>query len=126
MPSSDTQPSAGVFDGLAIRWDRTSVFLLGAVSLALAVVLGLLTPFTAVTWPWPVFLLLLGMGSIAGLVYVAGQERAAAPAVGTSVRSARSALGSEAAVEGQPEQAEAQDQALFDNEQHVALSLIHI
>lgn len=123
MPSSDTQPSAGVFDGLAIRWDRTSVFLLGAGSLALAVVLGLLTPFTAVTWPWPVFLLLLGTGSIATLVYVADQERAAAPAAGTSVRSARSArsaLGAEAAVEGQPEQAEAQDRALFDNEQHVA------
>lgn len=117
MPSSDTQPSAGVFDGLAIRWDRTSVFLLGAGSLALAVVLGLLTPFTAVTWPWPVFLLLLGTGSIAALVYVADQERAAAPAAGTSVRSA---LGAEAAVEGQPEQAEAQDRALFDNEQHVA------
>ncbi len=120
MPSSDTQPSAGVFDGLAIRWDRTSVFLLGAVSLALAVVLGLLAPFTAVTWPWPVFLLLLGTGSIAALVYVADQERAAAPAASTSVRSARSALGAEAAVEGQPGWAEAQDRALFDNEQHVA------
>lgn len=120
MPSSDTQPSAGVFDGLAIRWDRTSVFLLGAVSLALAVVLGLLAPFTAVTWPWPVFLLLLGTGSIAALVYVADQERAAAPAASTSVRSARSALGAEAAVEGQTGRAEAQDRALFDNEQHVA------
>ena len=120
MPSSDTQPSAGVFDGLAIRWDRTSVFLLGAVSLALAVVLGLLSPFTAVTWPWPVFLLLLGTGSIAALVYVADQERASAPVAGTSQRSTGIETAAEASAASRPEQAEAQDRALFDNEQHVA------
>ena len=91
MPSSDTQPSGGVFDGLVIRWDRTSVFLLGVVTLTLAVVLGILSPFTAVAWPWPVFLLLLGAGSIAALVYVADQERAAAPASAATPSAARAA-----------------------------------
>lgn len=120
MPSSDTQPSAGVFDGLAIRWDRASVFLVGAVSLALALVLGLLSPFTAVTWPWPVFLLLLGSGSIAALVYVADQERAAAPAAGISSHAAASPVAAEGLREDPSDQAAEQDRALFDNEQHVA------
>lgn len=120
MPSSDTQPSGGVFAGLAIRWDRTSVFLLGVVSLTLAVVLGILSPFTAVTWPWPVFLLLLGAGSIAALVYVADRERAAAPASAAPAHSGDRRVAVPAEHETPSDQAAAGDLALFDNEQHVA------
>lgn len=124
MPSSDTQPSAGAFDGLVIRWDRTSVFLLGAVSLALALLLGLLAPFTAVTWPWPVFLLLLGAGSFAALVYVSDQQRPAMASAGSSAGRAAPAGGAVASSAASDAAAEldrtpSQD-ALFDNEQHVA------
>lgn len=106
MPSSKTQRSAGAFDGLTIKWGRVLVFVLGGVSLALAILTGLLAPFTAVTWPWPVFLVLLGAGCLVSLRYLAVRDRAAASP--GSVASAETAT------------VTAQERPLFDHEQLVA------
>lgn len=119
MSSSATQPSAGAFDGLVIRWDRTIVFLLGAVSLALALLTGLLAALTPVTWPWPVFLLLLGLGSLASLRYVAAGDRAVRQ--GRAVGGARAESAQDIALEDSQAHRPESAGRLFDNEQHVAL-----
>lgn len=112
MPSSKTQRSAGAFDGLTIKWGRVLVFVLGGVSLALAILTGLLAIFTAVTWPWPVFLALLGAGCLVSLRYLAVRDRVAA-SVGT-VRSAEAVHSAETATVID------QERPLFDHEQLVA------
>lgn len=119
MAISATKKAATAFEGLNIKWDRTIIFMLGCAALFLAVVTGILAPLTAaVTWPWPVFLVLVGAGSIAALRYLAVQERreraagtpegtAADGVVDTKTNSAR----------------EAEDDTragVFNNEEHVA------
>ncbi|WP_144791487.1 hypothetical protein [Kocuria palustris] len=116
MPSSRTQPSAGAFDGLVIRRDRVAVALLGAACLALAVITGLLAPFTAVSWPWPVFLLLLSAGSLAALVYLADQERAAGALPAAEPAEGRG----RAVIETSVSEQETIEDQLFDHEEHVA------
>ncbi|MDO5617309.1 hypothetical protein [Kocuria sp.] len=76
MAISATKKVESTFEGLNIKWDRTIIFLLGCAALFLAIITGILAPLTvAVTWPWPVFLMLVGAGSIAALRYLAVQER---------------------------------------------------
>lgn len=76
MAISATKKADSAFEGLSIKWDRTIIFLLGCAALFLAIITGILAPLTvAVTWPWPVFLGLLGSGSIGALRYLAIQER---------------------------------------------------
>jgi hypothetical protein len=63
---------------LHVRWDRTGIFLAGCAALLAAVVTAVVAPFSAaLAWPWPVFLGLLGVGSVLALRYLAVQERAA-------------------------------------------------
>lgn len=63
---------------LRIKWDRTVLFLGGCAALLAALIMAVVAPFSAaVTWPWPVFLLLLAVGSVLALRYLAVQERAA-------------------------------------------------
>lgn len=106
MPISETRRSGGAFDGLSIRWGRVAVFALGSACLVLAVITAALAALTAVTWPWPVFLLLLGAGCFASLRYLAVQERSAPAAQSMPPAEAETVL------EGQ--------RSLFDHEQLVA------
>ena len=104
METPETEPSAVApvhrpMAGLRIRWDRTLIFLAGAMLLFTALLTGLMAPFTAVTWAVPTVLALLGVGCVAGLRYLAVEEQ--------NVRRAR---GSVSAPVEQPEQ------KLFDNE----------
>lgn len=96
---STVAPARRPMAGLRIRWDRTLIFLAGAMLLVTALVTGLMAPFTAVTWAVPTVLALLGVGCVAGLRYLAVEEQ--------NVRRAR---GSVSAPVEQPEQ------KLFDNE----------
>lgn len=83
-PSATTLQS-GSLAGLRIKWDRTIVFLTGAVLVAAALLSALIAPFTAISWAVPVVLFLLGAGCVAGLRYLAvedqrrGAVRTAAP-----------------------------------------------
>lgn len=106
MPISETRRSGGAFDGLSIRWGRVAVLALGAVSLLLAVITALLAALTPVTWPWPVFLLLLAVGCLASLRYLAVQDRSAAPTA--------------SAHRAEPDAVVEQQRSLFDHEQLVA------
>lgn len=111
MAISATKTVHTAFEGLNIKWDRTIIFLLGCAALFLAIITGILAPLTvAVTWPWPVFLVLLGAGSIAALRYLAVQERrerAAAVTGGTATGSVAETETSGPAT-------------VFNNETHVA------
>ncbi|MFI7481783.1 hypothetical protein ACH9EU_05130 [Kocuria sp. M1R5S2] len=92
---------------LRIRWDRAGVFLAGCAAVLAALVTAVLAPLTAaVTWPWPVFLLLLGAGSVLALRYLAVHEHAAR-------RAARPAP-------AEDPHAPRADVALFDNEHGLA------
>lgn len=106
-----TSKVPGALEGLNIKWDRTIVFLLGCAALLLALVTGILAPLTAaVTWPWPVFLLLLGAGSIAALRYLAVQDR----------HERSGAAAGDGALDAAAEPAESGETAsVFDNEEHV-------
>lgn len=77
------RPSTGA---LRIKRDRAVIFLAGCTSLLTAAVTAVAAPFSAaVAWPWPVFLLLLGAGSVLALRYLAVQDRRArrhAPSAG--------------------------------------------
>ena len=104
METPATEPSTAAsarrpMAGLHIRWDRTLIFLAGAMLLLTALITGVMAPFTAVTWAVPTVLTLLGIGCVAGLRYLAVEEQ--------NVRRAR---GSVSAPVEQPEQ------KLFDNE----------
>ncbi len=95
---------------LRIKWDRAGIFLGGCAALLAALVTAVLAPLSAaVSWPWPVFLLLLGLGSVLALRYLAVQDRA-------SHRAARPARTDTTADPHAPRQ----DVALFDNEHAVA------
>lgn len=111
MAIGATKKTESVFEGLNIKWDRTIIFLLGCAALFLAIITGILAPLTvAVTWPWPVFLVLLGSGSIAALRYLAVQEKRERSAYAEGV----TATGS--VVEDRP----ASSTTVFNNEEHVA------
>ena len=104
METLVTEPSTAAtahrpMAGMRIRWDRTLIFLAGAMLLFTALITGAMAPFTAVTWAVPTVLILLGVGCVAGLRYLAVEER--------NVRRAR---GSVSAPVEQPQQ------KLFDNE----------
>ena len=93
MDTTAPAPSAltvrrGSLAGMRIRWDRAIVFLAGLVLLAAAVLTGLAAPFTALTWAVPVVLLLLGVGCVAGLRYLAVTDRPQRVAAGTTVHRA--------------------------------------
>ncbi|WP_223841201.1 hypothetical protein [Kocuria sp. cx-116] len=104
METPVTEPSTAAtarrpMAGIRIRWDRTLIFLAGAMLLFTALLTGVMAPFTAVTWAVPTVLTLLGAGCVAGLRYLAVEEQ-----------NARRARGSVSAPVQQPEQ------QLFDNE----------
>ncbi|CAL8899021.1 PrgI family protein [Kocuria varians] len=89
METSAHAPSAitlqrGSLAGLRIKWDRTIVFLTGAVLVAAALISALLAPFTSISWAVPVVLLLLGAGCVAGLRYLAVEDRRQRAARSTS------------------------------------------
>ncbi len=73
-PSATTLQS-GSLAGLRIKWDRTIVFLTGAVLVAAALLSALIAPFTALSWAVPVVLFLLGAGCVAGLRYLAVEDK---------------------------------------------------
>ncbi|MCC5782046.1 hypothetical protein CRM73_03645 [Kocuria sp. CCUG 69068] len=95
---------------MRIRRDRAVILLAGCAALLAALVTAVVAPFSAaVSWPWPVFLLLLGVGAVLSLRYLAVQDRAARRASRPAVR----------APEAEPH-APREDVALFDNEHVVA------
>lgn len=76
--TGSSAPSRPVTGSLRIRWDRTGIFLAGCAALFAALVTAVVAPFSvAVAWPWPVFLGLLGAGSVLALRYLAVQEHTA-------------------------------------------------
>ncbi|GEO93892.1 hypothetical protein [Kocuria turfanensis] len=82
MATTDTvSPSSGAArrpGALRVRRGRAGIFLAGCTALLAALVTALVAPFSAaVSWPWPVFLLLLGVGSVLALRYLAVQDRSA-------------------------------------------------
>lgn len=110
MDTAVTKPSTAAsvrstFAGLRIRWDRTLIFLAGAMLLATAFITAVMAPFTSVTWAVPTVLTLLGVGCVAGLRYLAVEEH-----------NARRARGSVPAAVEPPQQ-----QQLFDNEDQARL-----
>lgn len=114
MATTDTAPrpparGAGHRPGtLRLKRDRASILLTGCTALLAALVTAVVAPFSAaVSWPWPVFLLLLGIGCVLALRYLAVQERAAR-------RRARQARGSAPAPVQPP--APRADVALFDHD----------
>lgn len=117
MATTDTVPRPADGDPgrtgtghLRIRRDRAWILLAGCAALLAALVTAVVAPFSAaVSWPWPVFLLLLGIGSVLSLRYLAVQDRAARRASRPAVR----------APEAEPH-APREDVALFDNEHAVA------
>lgn len=116
MAISATKKVGSAFEGLNIKWDRTIIFLLGCVALFLAIITGILAPLTvAVTWPWPVFLILVGAGSIAALRYLAVQERREQHAAVTGGTATDSVVGDDRA---------ASRKAVFNNEEHVAVESV--
>lgn len=63
---------------LRIKRDRAVILLAGCTALLAAAITAVVAPFSAVVaWPWPVFLLLLGVGSVLALRYLAVQDRLA-------------------------------------------------
>lgn len=117
MATTDTVPRPADGDpgrpgrgDLRIKRDRAGILLAGCTALLAALVTAVVAPFSAaVSWPWPVFLLLLGTGSVLALRYLAVQDRAARRASRPAVR----------APEAEPH-APREDVALFDNEHAVA------
>ena len=77
--TSDLAPSTaatrGPLSGLRIRWDRTLIFLAGIMLLLTALITAVMAPFTAVGWAVPAVLVLLGVGCVAGLRYLAVEDR---------------------------------------------------
>ena len=79
MATTDTVPRPADGDPgrtgrghLRIRRDRAVILLAGCAALLAALVTAVVAPFSAaVSWPWPVFLLLLGVGSVLSLRYLA-------------------------------------------------------
>ncbi|MFI7585197.1 hypothetical protein ACH9DO_15605 [Kocuria sp. M1N1S27] len=107
---ADRAPGHPGDGALHIRRDRVGILLAGCAALLAALVTAVVAPFSvAVSWPWPVFLLLLGLGSVLALRYLAVQDRAAR-------RAARPAVRATAADPHAPRE----DVALFDNEHAVA------
>jgi hypothetical protein len=107
---ADGDPGRSGRGPLRIRRDRAGILLAGCAALLAALVTAVVAPFsTAVSWPWPVFLLLLGTGSVLALRYLAVQERAARRASRPAARTP----------EAEPH-APREDVALFDNEHAVA------
>ena len=104
--TSDVAPSTtalrGTLGGLRIRWDRTLIFLAGALLLLTALLTAVVAPFTAVSWAVPIVLALLGVGCVAGLRYLAVEDR----------RNRRARTGSRPAAPVAPQA----EQRLFDNE----------
>ncbi|WP_240898503.1 hypothetical protein [Kocuria sediminis] len=81
MATTDTvPPSSGAArrpGTLRVRRGRAGIFLAGCTALLAALLTAVVAPFSAaVSWPWPVFLLLLGVGSVLALRYLAVQDRA--------------------------------------------------
>ncbi|TDL39614.1 hypothetical protein E2R59_15845 [Kocuria rosea] len=119
MATTDTVPRPADGDPgrtgrahLRIRRDRAVILLAGCAALLAALVTAVVAPFSAaVSWPWPVFLLLLGIGSVLSLRYLAVQDRAARRASRPAVRAPEA--------EAEPH-APREDVALFDNEHAVA------
>jgi hypothetical protein len=107
--SPSTGSSAARSPGtLRIKRDRVGILLAGCAALLAALLTAAVAPFSAaVSWPWPVFLLLLGVGSVLALRYLAVQDRAAR----RSSRPVRAPAVDPHAPRG--------DVALFDNEDAV-------
>lgn len=61
--------------GSGLRRGRVGVALGALACLALGLIGLVLAPFTALTWPLPAFLLILGLGALAGLRWLALTER---------------------------------------------------
>lgn len=72
-----TAATRGTLAGLRIRWDRTLIFLAGALLLLTALITLVAAPFTAVSWAVPAVLALLGAGCVAGLRYLAIEDHRA-------------------------------------------------
>lgn len=107
---ADGEPGPSGSGPLRIKRDRAGILLAGCAALLAALVTAVVAPFSAaVSWPWPVFLLLLGTGSVLALRYLAVQDRAVRRALRPAAR----------APEAEPH-APRQDVALFDNEHAVA------
>ncbi|WP_298584409.1 hypothetical protein [uncultured Kocuria sp.] len=107
---ADGDPGRSGTGTLHIKRDRAGILLAGGAALLAGLVTAVLAPFSAaVSWPWPVFLLLLGAGSVLALRYLAVQDRAARRAARPAVRAP-----------AEEPHAPREDVALFDNEHAVA------
>lgn len=67
--------STAAATGSGLRRGRVGVALGALACLALGLIGLVLAPFTALTWPLPAFLLILGLGALAGLRWLALTER---------------------------------------------------
>ncbi|MEX5298650.1 hypothetical protein RCG67_07695 [Kocuria sp. CPCC 205292] len=109
---ADGGPGRSGTGALRIRRDRAGILLAGCAALLGGLVTAVVAPFSAaVSWPWPVFLLLLAVGSVLALRYLAVQDRAARRAARPAVRTTE---------EQEEPHAPREDVALFDNEHAVA------
>ncbi|MFI7493199.1 hypothetical protein ACH9D2_00510 [Kocuria sp. M4R2S49] len=107
---ADGEPGRSGAGTLHIKRDRAGILLTGGAALLAALVTAVVAPFSAaVSWPWPVFLLLLGIGSVLALRYLAVQDRAARRSSRPASRAPEEEL-----------HAPREDVALFDNEHAVA------
>jgi hypothetical protein len=58
-----------------IRVGRTATAVVGLLAILVGIVTAIAAPFTAIAWPVPVFLLLVGVGAFGGLRYLALADR---------------------------------------------------
>lgn len=70
-PAASSAPATGT----GLRRGRVGVAVGALICLALGLLGLLLAPFTALSWPLPMFLLILGLGCLAGLRWLALTER---------------------------------------------------
>ncbi|WP_129656375.1 hypothetical protein [Rothia halotolerans] len=97
VPRSEGAAPAGCAAAPGIRWGRTAIALAGLLGLLGAALTAVLSPFTGIGWPLPVFLVIVGIGALASLRYLALSDREALRAGGTTSRSAAPASSSASA-----------------------------
>ncbi|WP_178945512.1 hypothetical protein [Kocuria sp. TGY1127_2] len=74
-PRSTSHGSATEAVKPRIRTGRTVAAVIGLIALVFGLITGILAPFTAIAWPLPVFLLIVGLGAFGSLRYLALSDR---------------------------------------------------
>jgi hypothetical protein len=111
VPRREGPAPAGRAAASGVRWGRTAIALVGLAGLLGAALTAVLSPFTGIRWPLPVFLVIVGIGALASLRYLALSDREARRAGGTTSRPAAPASASSAPRSATRAGAEGADQA---------------